>query len=123
MTPATGYDSLDLTATQTGLKVADLLVTSNFKAYIIQASSTNSSKLLGAVTADNGTEFMEYQIQLLSDSVTGIFTTLTTTPATLYTGTAKATDYAIALNIAYTGKSDLQADTYTDTITLTISKN
>jgi hypothetical protein len=123
VTGAGVFDNLDLTATQTTLKIADIVATSNFKAYLIKASSTNAGQLLGAIVADNGTEYMDYQIQLLSASVTGTFTTMTTTPATIYTGTAKATDYAIALNIKYTGKSDLQSDIYTDTVTLTISKN
>lgn len=119
------YNLLDLTTTQTALKVADVLETSNDTiGYTVTLRSANAAVttqavLKGAVVGN--TQGMDYAITYGPGAGTAV---------TLIAGIATVTDSAVAteeagtannLYIAYTGNTFLQADTYTDTITLTIA--
>lgn len=119
------FETLDLTTTQTALKVADVLETSNDTiGYTVTLRSANAAVtaqavLKGAVVGN--TQGMNYAITYGPGAGTAV---------TLIAGIATVTDSAVAtaeagtannLLIAYTGNTFLQADTYTDTITLTIA--
>ena len=116
VTPITGYDSLDLTTSQTDLAVATVNEKSNVTTgYTVTLDSANSGEFVGADTGNSDT--LAYTI-----SYGGSAVTLSSGSATVTTASARTSAAGVdkTLAISYTG-TFLNADTYSDTITLTIS--
>lgn len=118
------YNELDLTTTAAAVKVADVLETSNNNiGYTVSLVSANAAgtaqaRLKGAVGNVMG---MNYSITYGPGAGTAV--TLGAVPSVV-TDSAVATPEegtANNLRVTYTGISFLNADTYSDTITLTIA--
>jgi len=119
------YNLLDLKTTQTGLKVADVLETSNdFIGYTVTLASLNAGvgtqARLMASNIGNG-HGVNYSITYGPGAGTGV--TLVAGQAEVTNSNAPTSEEGTAnnLRISYTGNSFLNADTYSDTITLTIA--
>lgn len=118
VTPVAGYNSLNLSANQTNLSVAQVAERNNTAAgYSVTLSSANAGKLkngsLGQIT---------YTARYAGTNVT-----LAVSPVTVTTQGAQNTIANItkALDISYTGVAadTLMAGNYSDTLTFTIAAN
>ncbi len=116
VTPAAGYNSLDLSTTQSNLNVATVREINNTTlGYSVKVASTNAGLLkngtLGSVT---------YTSQYNGSSYT-----LSATPQTVTTGTASNSVVNVTkpLTISYTGTAadSLMQGSYSDTLTFTIT--
>jgi phage tail sheath gpL-like len=118
------FDSLDLTTTAAAIKVADVTETSNNNiGYTVSLTSANAAgtaqaRLKGAVGNTMG---MNYSITYGPGAGTAV--TLGAVPSVVTDSAVATVEEGVAkiLRITYTGISFLNADTYTDTITLTIA--
>ena len=126
VTPEAGYDSLDLTTSQTDLLVATVNERSNSQAgYRVEVESTNAAAAASStpffVGADPGnTDTLTYSV-----SYGGAAATFNTSGVAEVTNVGSTTGTAgvnKAVEITYTG-SFLNADTYSDTLTFTIIAN
>jgi spore coat protein U-like protein len=120
VTPQTGYNALDLSTSPTSLNVATVNETCNDpKGYTVSmttANGTTTGVLKGAIAGNPDT--VTYNVTYNGSAVTLAGSTATVTNVTAKTAAAGVTKN---LNIAYTGNSNLGADTYTDTLTFTIT--
>lgn len=126
VTPAPGYDSLDLTTSQTDLLVATVNEKSNNQAgYSVSVESANAagagSSTAFFVGADAGnTDTLDYNLSYGGSPVafdaTGNAVVSNVASTTGVSGVDKAVE------ITYTG-AFLNADTYSDTLTFTITAN
>lgn len=116
VTPVAVASSLDLTTTQTNLKVATIVEKSNSKTgYKVTITSAN----LGKLKREDGAEVFTYTMKLdgsnvsLSTAAGTVFTRSQTVPVTVSRN----------ITISYTGKSveTMIEGTYSDTVTLDIA--
>lgn len=116
VTPIAGFDSLDLTTSQSNLGVATVNEKSNVTTgYTVTLTSANNGSFVGLDSGNGDT--LAYSISYGGSTVTLTSGSATVTTASARTGAA-GVDKTLA--ISYTG-AFLNADTYQDTITLTIS--
>lgn len=126
VTATTGYNALNLAASQTDLNVATVVEENNdMDGYTVTLASANAvaagsgqARFKGALTG-NG-DVVNYSIKYNAVAVTlgattGKATVTDTTAPSAQGGDSKA------LAISYTGNTWLKADTYSDTLTLTIA--
>ncbi len=113
-----GYDSLDLSTTQTNTKIATVREINNTAAgYAVTLASTNSGALkngsVGSIT--------------YSATYNDVSVTLSSTPVTVTSQGAQSSIINVTkdLDISYKGVNteDYMAGTYSDTLTFTISAN
>lgn len=107
--------TLDLSTTQTDLKVADVRSISNSSTgYKITLVSANEGNL------SNGSENIAYTAKFDSVSVS-----LESTPQDIYTGASGIQNDLNDFEISYTGQDfeETEEGTYTDTLTFTIEAN
>jgi hypothetical protein len=123
VTPVAGYDSLDLTITQTNLLVATVNEKSNNAAgYSVSVASTNAAATSSTIAYLEGVtegETLDYTI-----SYGGAAVLLNTFGEAIVTDVvgAKTTAAGVdnSVQISYTG-GFLSADSYSDTLTFTIT--
>ncbi len=116
ITPISGHDTLDLTTSQTDLAVATVNEKSNVTTgYTVTLDSANSGEFVGNDSGNSDT--LAYTI-----SYDGSVVTLSSGSATVTTASGRTAASGVdkTLAVSFTG-TFLNADTYTDTITLTIS--
>lgn len=113
--PEAAATALDLLSDTTDLKVATVTEKSN-TGYEVTVSSANAAKLVGknATTPDD----LSYSLKYGGASVTFSAGSATLTDTTTQTG---ASGVDKNLTISYLGDPSLQADTYEDTLTFTIT--
>lgn len=118
ITPAAAASNLDLSVAVTNLAVASVVERSNrHVGYTLTLSSANAGALVGS-TAGN-TDSLAYSLQYNGSPVTLVGGAATLTNANGRTTGAGVTK---SLNITYDGAAVfLSEDTYTDTLTLTIT--
>ncbi len=113
--------SLDLTTTSAGTTVANVTETCNDKlGYNVSLATTNGTTT-GLFKGPSGnTDTLAYTV-----TYNGVAKTFSSgsTNATTATARTAAGGVTKALAIAFTGSSSLNADTYTDTLTLTMTAN
>ncbi len=116
VTPVAVASSLDLTTTQTNLKVATIVEKSNSKTgYKVTVTSAN----LGKLKRENGAEVFTYTMKLDGSNVN-----LNTAAGTVFTRTqTMPVTVSRNLTISYAGKSveTMIEGTYSDTVTLDIA--
>lgn len=111
VTPTGDATTLDLSTTQTNLKVADVTESSN-GAYKILLSSANGGKLL-----NTSGDFVNYTL-----NYDGVATDLTT-GGTVKTNTGGVNTSEVTISYTGVDTSSITSGDYTDTITLTIEVN
>jgi hypothetical protein len=105
--------TLDLTATQTNLAVANVDEVSNSAGgYKITASSANAGTIKNGANADNVAYTLKYD--------GGSAISLTVAPQDMKTGAGGIVTDNSAVTISYTGAAGLSSGTYSDTVTFTI---
>jgi len=116
----TGYNALDLTQSPTNLNVAIVNEQCNDpKGYTVAmttANGTTTGLLKGSVAGNPDT--VSYTVTYNGAAVTLAGSTAQVTNVAAKTATGGVNKN---LNIAYTGNANLGADTYTDTLTFTIT--
>lgn len=117
VTSVAGFNTLDLTSTQTALTVANVQEQSNDSlGYSVTIASANAGKLV------NGSNNIAYAAKYNNVSFT-----LSTTPVTVTTQRAQTVvvNTTKPLTIAYTGvpSANMMSGTYSDTLTFTVSAN
>lgn len=115
VTPEAAASSLDLLNNATDLKVATVTEKSN-TGYEVTVSSSNSAELVGQNAA--APDSLAYSLKYAGVVVNFTAGSALITDTTSQTG-AGGVDKD--LTISYTGNSNLQADTYEDTLTFTIT--
>lgn len=124
VTPSGTPQALTLTGNISQLKVADIEYKSNKKnGFVLTLSSANSGNLLGTAT-DGTAESLPYTI-LYGNDGSPATVTLTSGSATLLSSSSKTGGtVSKILAISYTvPTTEPAADTYSDTITFTITAN
>ena len=113
--------TLDLTATTAGTTVANVTENCNDKlGYNVSLATTNGTTT-GLFKGPSGnTDTLAYSV-----TYNGVAKTFTSGSVNATTATARTAPGGVvkALAIAFTGTSTLNADTYTDTLTLTMTAN
>ena len=120
VTPQTGYNALDLTASPANLNVAIVNEQCNdpkgYTVAVTTANGTTTGVLKGAIAGNPDT--VSYTMTYNGGAVTLAGSSATVTDVTAKTAAAGVNKN---LNIAYTGNANLGADTYSDTLTFTIT--
>lgn len=113
----TAAGTMDLTATQTALHVANMTYHSNNAAgFTVSVDSANGFTLLGDA-GGGANNFLAYSLRV------GTGTPITADGTAITSTGPQLTDVTQALYVAYTGSTALYADTYRDSLTFTITAN
>lgn len=124
VTPAPGYDTLDLTTSQTDLLVATVTEKSNNQAgYTVTVESQNAAALGSSTAFFKGSDAGNGDTLNYGMSYNGAAVSLDASGAAVVSdvaGTTAQTGVDKQLAITYTG-AFLNADTYSDTLTFTIA--